>query len=285
LEDYKPNFNKIRLGGLSADLRAYAYTIEEVAVADPLTRQPVMEKHAHLWYLDMVSRSREAVKAIWAGLVNNPPKPVVLYSELQAPDLENPGSGPNEPTTPGSMWARLAPSDRSGGYRWSYMPLSKACAHHGVVLPQAALAKSTRKSRRSTQIEKENTTNSKSVQGQASLGTDATLSASQGAETEEIETPGEEFLLLWLAEFGKVAEQNLPEKYFGRVDALSHVPLLPDWSDWLWEFGRSREPSLCQPLLSYGCEAWLCRAPSDKALAAALKETLSTGRLTVPTKG
>jgi hypothetical protein len=284
LEDYKPNFNKIRLGGLSADLRAYAYTVEEVVVADPLTRQPVMEKHAHLWYLDMVSHSREAVKAIWAGLVNSPPKPVVLYRELQAPELENPQSGANATMIPGSTWARLAFPERSGGYRWSYMPLPKACAHHGVILPQAAVAKSVRKSRRSSQIEKENTAASKQKQGQAGLGTDAALSASQEAETEEIETPGEEFLLLWLPEFGKVDKANLPEKYFGRVDALSHVPLLADWSDWLWEFGRSREPNLCQPLLSYGCEAWLCRAPSDKALAAALKEALSTGGLTVSVK-
>lgn len=224
------SFSKIRQSGLEADLRAYALSLGEIDVPDPLTGAPVRTKRAWLWYLDMVSQSREAVKALWAGLVNSPPRPAVLYTESDAPNTTN------------SMWAYLAPAERAGSFHWKYAALPKVRAHQGVVVPDCAYFRSNFKN--------------------------------QPAK-EEVETAlpyqGREFLLLNLPEW-EAGANLLPRLYYARLDALSHLPLKAEWADWLWHYALAKE--LLSPLVSYGCEAWLGRIPSDQMLALALKAAL-----------
>jgi ADP-heptose:LPS heptosyltransferase len=72
-------------------------------------------------------------------------------------------------------------------------------------------------------------------------------------------------------------EQRLKEAYYRQVDALSPVPLAPQWADWLWNYAHNA--GLVQILISTGCNAWLCRPPQNKDLAAALKIALEQKEL------
>ena len=65
-------FNKIRVGGQSADLEGYAYQVEQDSNGKP---------RGVLWYLSMVGH-KGSVEAIWAALVNSPPQSCVLYYEV-----------------------------------------------------------------------------------------------------------------------------------------------------------------------------------------------------------
>jgi hypothetical protein len=72
-------FNKIRLGGMEADLEGIAYQIELNNEGKP---------KAVLWYLSVVGH-KIAVQAIWAGLVNTPPQPISIYREEDLSTDEN----------------------------------------------------------------------------------------------------------------------------------------------------------------------------------------------------
>jgi hypothetical protein len=272
-------FTKIRQSGLEADLRAYAYSVEDREVQDPLTHEIKTVKRAYLWYLDMVGRSREALKAIWAGLVNHPPKPAVLYREVAHSDLASqseqsqhqPEPEPEE-ETPSQMWVYLAERERAHGFRWKYSSLPKAAARQGVLVPEIALA------RPPTFI--------KNTKTKAVVQTEVAPRQSQAEKQDEatavlelIQT--QEFLLLALNEFGGTpAPLNLAQLYYRRLDGLSQVPLLPQWDEWLWYYAQQQ--GLVEHLTSFGCEAYLCRQPQEQELAQAISLALQHKQLLLP---
>lgn len=274
-------FTKIRQSGLEADLRAYAYSLEDVEVQDPVTREVKTEKRAYLWYLDMVGRSREALKAIWAGLVNYPPKPAVLYHEdheVAQSDLANQSGEPQNSSerekeeSGAQMWVHLAERELSKGFLWKYSSLPKAAAHQGVLVPQIALARPA----------------SFIKNAKAKTGSPPEVAPHQ-AQNEAVEgaTPmleliqTQEFLLLALHEFGSSpAPLNLSQLYYQRLDGISQVPLLPQWDQWLWQ--SAQEQGLVKRLISYGCEAYLCRQPQERELAQAVSQALQHRQLPLP---
>jgi hypothetical protein len=273
----KGRFTKIRQSGLEADLRAYAYSVEDREVQDPLTREIKTEKRAYLWYLDMVGRSREALKAIWAGLVNHSPKPAVLFREIAHSDLTSQSEQSQHQPEPEEeatfqMWVYLAERERAHGFRWKYSSLPKAAAHQGVLVPEIALA------RPPTFI--------KNTKAKAVVQTEAAPPPSQVEKQDEatavlelIQT--QEFLLLALNEFGGTAAPlNLAQLYYRRLDGLSQVPLLPQWEEWLWHYAE--EQGLVKRLASFGCEAYLCRQPQEQELAQAISQALQYRQLPLP---
>lgn len=309
---WTPPFNKIRVGGIGADLRAYAYSLEDIPVKDPLTHEVKTQKRAFLWYLDMVGNSREAVRAIWAGLVNHPPKPVVLYYNDGGGEGNNNKEQAEEEKAdhnqlditkaleqgnpaPAQMWAYPPDPARSGGFVWHYVQLTRAAAHQGVLVPKAALA---------------NRTSSVTTLTASNKNTDSDGANGNDDGENKITAPPlrpKEFVLLSLPEMADQASRartteaggsssnsqspnymeaavgKLSGLYYRRLDALSRVPLLPEWATWLWHYSASGSNSTgIRKLYSQGCEAYLCQPPDDEQLARAIKEGIQSGELAVP---
>jgi hypothetical protein len=118
-------FNKIRLGGMEADLEGIAYQIELNNEGKP---------KAVLWYLSVVGH-KIAVQAIWAGLVNTPPQPIGIYREEDLSTDEN-----SEPAGQGENGAergrkaimmKLAEGWGSGGWNFLTTRLNTSYAYQG----------------------------------------------------------------------------------------------------------------------------------------------------------
>ena len=77
------------------------------------------------WYLSMVGAAREAVRAIWAGLVDSRPRHTTLH--IPTPDGLLSGS------------VELAPRDLSGGWRMYSARLPRSAAYQEVIVPRVAL--------------------------------------------------------------------------------------------------------------------------------------------------
>jgi hypothetical protein len=176
----------------------------------------------------------------------------------------------------------LAARERSGGFRWKYSSLSKAAAHQGVLVPEIAFAHPANFIRRGKMAAKPD-----QEQGQGQQRN--TEAEAEVEESESVPPQPQEFLILRLPEFGgsncsqgqlQGEALDLPQLYYRRLDALSRVPLLPEWANWLWQYSLSQ--GLVNPLPGQGCEAYLCSQPDDTALAEAVKAGLLNGELDIP---
>jgi len=73
--------------------------------------------------------------------------------------------------------------------------------------------------------------------------------------------------------FGRDGEEPLRSSYFWFLDRLAPIPLLPGWTDWLWQ--RGVEAGEIEPLEGYRLAAFECRVDLDllkKDLARAVRK-------------
>jgi hypothetical protein len=244
-------FNKIRINGIIAELRAYAYIIQEVTVKDALTKEDVLEKRAFLWYLDIVGTSREALKAIWAGMVNFPPQPAVLYQEYAQLEEDN-----EKKVKPIRVFLH---STGTGEWYWKQIRLEKALAHQGVLFPEKALPEKGFGQRKRKSKKKE---------------------ASSAAEKLAQAEANQEFVLIRLAQDIESDPQGTIKRlYLQRLNNLTTVPLLKHWAEWLWQ--EALQNQMISPMQSLGCVAYLCSIPKEDWIAATIERGLTTGLISV----
>ena len=233
----KVEFNKITTGGFTADLRAYAFLKTSREVANYLSGSKQLQTVYYLYYLDIISRDAQSLNAILPGLVKEPSPNPVRLYYEE----EQIGDGQVGPEDGLLMWT--AQKAQVGTRKLFSIALKKACAYQGVLVPAIAL----------TGL----------------------------AEEEQARGNGkgqpEYFVLLLLDQLPELRQFKLSELYHERLNKLSAVPLLPEWHEWIWQFGASN--GLIQPLETKGCEAYLCRVPDETLLAAALREDIRAGQL------
>ncbi len=83
----------------------------------------------------------------------------------------------------------------------------------------------------------------------------------------------DEFLLL------APDEKAAPALHRRFLDRRSHLPLPPDWADWLWQTGLRHETIV--PLESVGVAAYRCM-PNHDLLREELSQAVASGRLSLP---
>lgn len=255
-------FNKVRLGGMEADLEGYAYQIE-LNEGKP---------KAVLWYLSMVGH-KTAVQAIWAGLVNTPPQSIVLYREEDfsedessehAGQVENGGEGGRK-----AIMLQLAEGWRSGGWNFLKTQLNASYAYQGILLPKTAFLNST--------------------QERSNPGRRKASSTSSSADEKEVQT---QFLLLKppplplrnsttapIPDSRNSADSDLQfqQLYFARLNALTSLPLHPSWSEALWQ--RAASNGEIEQLECAGIEIYLCRKPDEEVLRQEIADLIHLGKL------
>jgi hypothetical protein len=241
-------FNKIRLGGMSADLEGYAFQI------DTNGERPI----AYLWYVSMVGH-KTAVQAIWAGLVNNPPQSVVLYCETYENANETSENDSQKETGRKPIMVQPAEGPRTGGWNFFKCQLPAACAFQGVLLPYIAYL--------NTPPARNRKTNSATNPGSSEfLLLQSDLPHSRNSSNRQPSQSDRDTLL-----------QNL---YYTRLNALVDLPLHPLWAANLWQ--RALENGEISRLESAGIEAYLCRKPEEEVLQQEVSDLIQLGKLSCP---
>lgn len=255
-------FNKVRLGGMEADLEGYAYQIE-VHEGTP---------KAVLWYLSMVGH-KTAVQAIWAGLVNTPPQSVVLYREEEistGENSENTAQIDNDgEQSRKAVMLQLAGANRSGGWSYFKTQLNASYAYQGILIPKAAFLNP--------------------PQDRSSAGRRSSPSAARAGER----ASQAEFILLKPPSLptrnGSAATSASDSRnsadpaclfqqlYFARLNALTRLPLYPGWSETLWQ--RATGNGEIERLECAGAEVYLCRKPDEEALRQEIADLVRLGKL------
>lgn len=241
------DFNKVQASGFQADVRAYAYLKTTKEVTNQVTGSTQLQTFYYLYYLDIISRDAQSLNAILPGLVKEPsPNPVRLFWEdnkVNEVNEEEEEVRDNKDENSLLMWA--AQKAQVSTRKLFSIALKQSCAYEGVLVPTAAL--------------------------------------SGLSENERTRKPGnaksgsEYFLLLLLDDMPQMRQFKLSELYHERLNKLVSIPLLPQWHEWSWQFGT--ENGLVQPLVTKGCEAYLCQVPDEIQLALALREAIQAGLL------
>lgn len=241
-------FNKIRLGGMSADLEGYAYQIDRTG------EQP----RAYLWYVSMVGH-KTAVQAIWAGLVNNPPQSVVLYCESEDKTSSEGEEEFEEQKEPGRKPIMVQPAEgqRTGGWNFFKCQLPAACAFQGVLLPQIAFLNSL-------------VTRSRKTSSATDTGISEFLLLQPHKAIAHIGNSS--------SEQSPVQDTLLQDLYYTRLNSLVSLPLHPRWAATLWQ--RALENGEIFRLECAGIEAYLCRKPEEELLQQELADLIRLGTLT-----
>lgn len=237
------DFNKVQASGFQADVRAYAYLKTSKEVTNQVSGSTQLQTFYYLYYLDIISRDAQSLNAILPGLVKEPsPNPVRLYQEATSVNEEADATDKHHENSL-LMWA--AEKAQVGTRKLFSIALKKACAYEGVLVPTAAL----------TGLSEDERTRKP---GNAKSGC-------------------EYFLLLLLDNMPEMRQFKLSELYHERLNKLVSIPLLPQWHEWSWQFGTDN--GLVQPLVTKGCEAYLCQVPDETHLAVVLREAIRAGLL------
>jgi hypothetical protein len=320
LTQARPAFNKIRVGGFEADLEGYAFHIEdgestsvaqlEGAVTNPAqTLEPSnTKKRAVLFYLSMVGH-KASVKAIWAALVNYPPKMAVLYYEASDQALFSlptslPGEGegesetdtraenglvispPGQASKPKAIMVELAGRERVGGWQFFHTQLPRARAFQGVLLPRSA--HTTGNGATPTKIKKTTGAGTSRLAEFVILDLSATsLSCSPGLSlTDEHDSEG----ITSETAIANEANLELVQLYYQRLNQLVRLPLHPGWASWLWQRGYCEGEIIpLQGGLNGGVVAgsngvgglavYLCRCPDQTIFEQAVSQAIAEGKL------
>ena len=276
---YHEEYNKVRVGGQSADLEGYAYQIEKDSTTG--------KTRGILWYLSMVGH-KGSVEAIWAALVNTPPQACVLYYESpeQERDLNEDGTGknPDNPNRspmqpkPVSLW--LADHKRAGSWASYKTRLDRASAFQWVLLPEAAIADTSKTGKAKAKVNKK-----KEAFAQAGSG-------GSGGDANSKNTSNE-FLLFFLPSASGGSSNHLHHLtenqeqrlrlhsvYYGRLNQLTNIPLHPTWAEWLWH--RAADNSEVERLnCGGGVRVYLCRTPDPDVFKQEVAEAVRLRELTL----
>lgn len=245
-------FNKIRLGGMSADVEGYAI---EIDTTGPRPR-------SFLWYVSMVGQ-KNAVQAIWAGLVNSPPQSVVLYlEENEDTDVAEEEATALKSETK-SILVQPAEGTRTGGWQFIKSQLAASSAYQGVLLPYTAfLAPPASRKGKGTPNQAKDTGEFLLLQPPALTAylrklTTTSLSPQQATE---------------------IALTEMQSLYYIRLNSLVNLPLHPRWTEKLWN--RALENHELERLHCAGVEAYLCRKPAEEQLRQEISDMIRQGILT-----
>ena len=266
-------FNKIRLGGMSADLEGYAYEVDRTG------ERP----RAYLWYVSMLGH-KAAVQAIWAGLVNSPPQNVVLsWEDGSAGGGDELSSQPTlassiepqiyrEPTGTKPIMVGPVERGRSGGWNFFKAQLTTACAYQGVLVPQSAFTQPHPGQNRRPQ-KTETGTGREQGNGEFLILRPPTPAGRISTITNANNTGSAHVA-------GMSREIVLAELYYTRLNKLVDLPLHPAWANSLWQLAI--ENSEVNKLECAGVEAYLCRQPDEERLQTSLSDLLRLGKLSCP---
>lgn len=257
----RPVYNKIALDGMGADLEGFAF------------KSGSTPEVAQLWYLSVVGH-RQAVEAIWAGLVNTPPKWASMYCEETEDPVYLGLSAAKRlayrQAKPPNLKVQLAPRPEAQGWLSSKCHLDKANAAQIALFPLIGFDEVPAKVRDKVRLPQS-----------SSSGADPThieqfvllLPSSRTSETSPISrlttSPPDRAL-----DPGQAQARHL---YWRRLNRLSRLPLHASWADWLWRTGLDNAEIQLLPALS--CQVWLCQQPNEERLGEALSQALRTGEL------
>lgn len=293
-------FNKIRVGGQSADLEGYAFSIENTG----------SEKKAILWYLSMVGH-KGSVEAIWASILKSPPVAAVLYYE-ETEDEGNCSSGDEtrqvqvEQKAPKEAMVWLADPSLSGGWTSYKIRLDKAQAFQLVLLPQAAMVDNKNsKKNKGKEKEKEKTVLANTAptnnilptsKGEKGQQKNNHQEQSQKAEVDAIdntEDSDKQFLLFFPAtsvannnssnggDSNSEEKEKIPVAYYYRLNQMTNLPIHQSWAKFLWQ--RAEDSGEVKKLIcGGGVQVYLCKTPKQSRLLAEISEAVRLREVPIP---
>ena len=287
----QPYYNKISLEGMVADIEGFAL-------------KPIGStrgSQANLWYLSMVG-NRQAVEAIWAGLVNSPPKWCDLYCEetvepayLRMSEAEKLAY---RRAKPANMKVQLAPRTHSEGWITSKCQLGEANATQTALFPVVSfdeLPAGLRRKHASGPLPSPSPSAVSSAPGAvtpAGTGSGSGAAAGTGSEvkatTEAVTASVRRTFEIILPPMPVAANtqlltnlnltlERIQHLYWRRLNALSKLPLHPSWAEWLWR--TAMDNAEIELLEAHNVQVWLCQQPDDEKLSVELSQAIRLGQL------